>query len=284
MPDRDNGYLLVGNGTSSAVYRINPEGVLSPRVDLLATDNVGSVYQADYVLGEDGGWAFFEGQGSNGWSTRVVKFDPQTLSVLSNTYGGSFQQPRYLRLRNALSGGGAYLSGPYSGANGRHIGGGLWAGWADGPAVQDGPVVAAAASAWPYTHGIRFAGNTISWWNTNYHEAVLTTDATPDQIFNTYVRTFDALASNSVVQVSVPQGGVDSVGQVVTCELIGPIGYGQPAFSVESIRFDAASRTLAVKTLPGHPLLGWRYWRVSSPAAGQVKVELAQWTSLLPTT
>jgi len=80
MPDGDNGYLLVGNGTSSAVYRINPEGVLSPRVDLLGTGNVGSVHQADYVLGEDGGLAFSKGKdrtaGRHVWSSSTRRRCP----------------------------------------------------------------------------------------------------------------------------------------------------------------------------------------------------------------
>lgn len=44
-------------------------------------------------------------------------------------------------------------------------------------------------------------------------------------------------------------------------------------FSVETMRFDPSNTVMAAKTLPLHPLIGWRYWRTIQLAPGKVRVE-----------
>jgi RHS repeat-associated protein len=64
-------------------------------------------------------------------------------------------------------------------------------------------------------------------------------------------------------------GNVTHIGQVVTFAFeFGSDGLstffalGQGAFSVEVTKFDPQQRTIVVRTLSGHPLAGWRLWRV----------------------
>ena len=51
---------------------------------------------------------------------------------------------------------------------------------------------------------------------------------------------------------------------------------GEPtseALSVMTERFDAANHTISAVTLAGHPLAGWRYWRVYSIGTNDVVIE-----------
>jgi hypothetical protein len=47
----------------------------------------------------------------------------------------------------------------------------------------------------------------------------------------------------------------------------------QPPFSVVFARFDSVSHTIVARTLPFHPLDGWRYWRVTEREAGRLTIE-----------
>lgn len=48
---------------------------------------------------------------------------------------------------------------------------------------------------------------------------------------------------------------------------------GQANFKVHVTMFDEASRRLAVRTLSGHPLAGWRYWEISHMPGGDLLIE-----------
>ena len=119
-------------------------------------------------------------------------------------------------------------------------------------------------------------------FHTNYSAVRILTDASPDLIFNDYVRTFSGVNAGDQATAVVPNGAVSAVGQRVTFTLSVPIAVLQGPFAVETVRFDPENRTIAVKTvteghpldpLPGHPLEGWRYWRVRQVGPGEVLVE-----------
>jgi hypothetical protein len=146
MPDGQGGYLLTGGVTVNpavtiAVRRIDPNLVLSPMFAPV-NDTAGTVYQADFVLGEDAAWAFFEGRGNSGFWQRAVSFDPVTLQLITdNVLGSSTPEPQYSQLRTALGDGGIYISGPASafggptlagGGNASQLVSGIWHGWSAG--------------------------------------------------------------------------------------------------------------------------------------------------------
>jgi hypothetical protein len=83
-----------------------------------------------------------------------------------------------------------------------------------------------------------------------------------------------------VGQTYVEQVNVTGLNQFLRFTLDPPIGWAQGPFEVETVRFDPASRAIAVQTvnLPGnlyhgHPLMGWRYWKVFQSGPGIVTVE-----------
>jgi len=51
------------------------------------------------------------------------------------------------------------------------------------------------------------------------------------------------------------------------------IGLGQGPFQVQIERFDTSADTISAVTLQGHPIAGWRYWRVYSIGTNDVVVE-----------
>lgn len=48
----------------------------------------------------------------------------------------------------------------------------------------------------------------------------------------------------------------------------------QGPFSVQTERFDATADTISVVTLTGHPLAGWRYWRVFQVGTNDLVIEI----------
>ena len=116
----------------------------------------------------------------------------------------------------------------------------------------------------------------------NYNSIELLTNVSPDTIFATYIQTFaGALPANNTV-VSVPAGtDVTGTGQKVTFTLQSifssqPLVWleiGQGPFSVGTERFDTSAHTISAVTLNGHPLAGWRYWRVFSVGTNDIVVE-----------
>jgi RHS repeat-associated protein len=82
-----------------------------------------------------------------------------------------------------------------------------------------------------------------------------------DEFFEGFVRTFDGVNASNVATVS--GAPVSSAGQVLTFDINSPIfSIGQQPFDVRVVRYDPGERTISAVTLGGHPLRGWRYWRV----------------------
>ena len=113
---------------------------------------------------------------------------------------------------------------------------------------------------------------------TTYNAIELLTDKTPDFIFVNFLQTFDGckkLNGNTAADVAIltQTGTVTALGQKITFILQGFSQLGQGPFDVLVNRFDPVSHTIAVATLRGHPLDGWRYFRVFSAGTNDVVVE-----------
>ena len=120
--------------------------------------------------------------------------------------------------------------------------------------------------------------------DTTYNSIELLTSQSPDQIFNQYIQTFAGLQNakhlNDVARV--PDGtDVTAICQKITFTLQGVIGsrplvwlkVGQGPFSVGVKQFNTQPDTISVVTLKGHPLAGWRYWRVFSIGPNDLVIE-----------
>lgn len=105
------------------------------------------------------------------------------------------------------------------------------------------------------------------------HRIELLTNQSPDDIFRDLLQTFEGLRGpNPYLTVDGPNP-VTAVGQKLTFTLGFPLRLLQGPFSVKVKRFDTAAHTLSAVTLRGHPLAGWRYWRVFSVGPNDVIVE-----------
>ena len=78
--------------------------------------------------------------------------------------------------------------------------------------------------------------------------------------------TFTGPGGSNTVNVTGP-------GQILTITLKGFERFAQNPFQVMTERFDPTARTISVVTLAGHPLAGWRYWRVYSIGTNDVVIE-----------
>jgi hypothetical protein len=118
------------------------------------------------------------------------------------------------------------------------------------------------------------------------------TDKTPDYIFQNYLQTFAAAArnpgdaqpfrNNEFFFTNSPNNpgytnpdaiNVTGSNQVLDITLRGIARLGQGAFSVMTERFDPVNHVISTVTLQGHPLAGWRYWRVYSVGTNDVVIE-----------
>jgi hypothetical protein len=108
---------------------------------------------------------------------------------------------------------------------------------------------------------------------TNYNAVELNTTVAPQTVFDGIITTFSGVEAGNVATVSIPGDRVTGLDQVVTFTLEGVASYAQGPFSVRSVRFAPAAGTLAVETMPDHPLRGWRFWRAFTTAPGRLKVE-----------
>jgi hypothetical protein len=158
LPDGHNG-LLLGGGQAQAVTRISADYQVVASVNLLP--GTPTPYEVEYVLGEDGAYAVVNGAAINhvypyasAHYSKVVQFDPETLTVLSVAQlGDPMPEPQHIRLKFALAGGGVYASGPTSayavnatvdasgfaaGGNASPIGEYVWAGLSASPGVAIG--------------------------------------------------------------------------------------------------------------------------------------------------
>jgi hypothetical protein len=117
----------------------------------------------------------------------------------------------------------------------------------------------------------------------NLNAIELLTDKSPDYIFEKYIQTYlpvsktGAINNNSVMIIDTPEGGrpvVSGVGQTLRISLVSKLSsWLQEPFYIMTERFDPASHTISVVTLEGHPLAGWRYWRVYSIGTNDVVIE-----------
>ncbi len=116
----------------------------------------------------------------------------------------------------------------------------------------------------------------------NVNAIELLTDKSPDYIFQNYLQTFvpgivqNSLPNNPEMEFSAPGGGpinVTGPGQQLNIALEGIWKIGQGPFSVLSERVDSVNHVISAVTLKGHPLAGWRYWRVYSIGTNDVVIE-----------
>ena len=93
---------------------------------------------------------------------------------------------------------------------------------------------------------------------------------TADDVFNNFLTTFVGINHGTVGTVAVNGNQtfqVTGVGQELTFTMNGIMWFLQRPFSVRTVRFDAPTHTMVAETVQGifpygHPLQGWRYWRV----------------------
>ncbi|MGB8130242.1 MAG: IPT/TIG domain-containing protein [Candidatus Angelobacter sp.] len=110
-----------------------------------------------------------------------------------------------------------------------------------------------------------------------YHAIELLTSASPDSIFTKYILTFQGGrgTNNDVMDtlVDTQTGTITSTGQLLTFILHSVPALGQGPFTVRVNRLDPSTHTLVVVTQKGHPLDGWRYWRVFSVGTNDIVIE-----------
>jgi hypothetical protein len=113
----------------------------------------------------------------------------------------------------------------------------------------------------------------------NINAIELLTNQSPDSIFTTYMQKFLPVTgtNNSVMTFTGPGGAqninVTGPGQTLTIALNGWKSSLQKPFQVLTERFDPTNHVISAVTLQGHPLAGWRYWRVYSIGTNDVVVE-----------
>ena len=73
--------------------------------------------------------------------------------------------------------------------------------------------------------------------------------------------------------IDTQTGTITSVGQVLSFVLHSVPALGQGPFSVRVNRLDPSTHTLVVVTQKGHPLDGWRYWRVFPVGTNDIVIE-----------
>ncbi len=118
----------------------------------------------------------------------------------------------------------------------------------------------------------------------NVNAIELLTTATPSFIFQNYLQNYAGLTGrrNSVAQFFGSTGGnpvVTGSGQVVLIKLH---GFPFTAFAILTERFDITNNTVSAVTLTGHPLAGWRYWRVYSIGTNDVVIETGAYDQPAP--
>ena len=115
----------------------------------------------------------------------------------------------------------------------------------------------------------------------NVNAIELLTDKTPDFIFQNFIQTFSGAINtsnpaNSVFTFGAAGGApinVTAPGQFLQITLKGFDGVLLSIFNVMTERVDVANHVISVVTLAGHPLAGWRYWRVYSVGVNDVVIE-----------
>jgi hypothetical protein len=108
----------------------------------------------------------------------------------------------------------------------------------------------------------------------NLNAIEVLTDESTDAVFQKYLQTFAPAADtpqklNPIMFFDDPQNPgapihVTGPGQILQITLRGLNGVLQRPFFVETERVDTTNHVISAVTLKGHPLAGWRYWRVYS--------------------
>jgi hypothetical protein len=137
-----------------------------------------------------------------------------------------------------------------------------------------------------FCYPIPTAGLTPTCGNINAIE--LLTSKSPAYIFQHYIQTFAPVADdpnttakrNSVMYFDDPSNpaapiNVTTPGQILKISLEGFNAKLQTPFFIMAERVDPADNITSVVTLQGHPLAGWRYWRVYSIGTNDVIIETA---------
>jgi hypothetical protein len=110
-----------------------------------------------------------------------------------------------------------------------------------------------------------------------YHAIELLTSVPLDTLFARYIEAFGGAqgTNNDVTDafINTQTGTITAVGQKITFVLHGVAALGQGPFSVRINRLDPASHTMVAVTQKGHPLDGWRYWRVFSVGTNDIVIE-----------
>jgi hypothetical protein len=142
----------------------------------------------------------------------------------------------------------------------------------------------------PLAKQLPAAGATL---NVNRNAIEIITTASPDTIFTNYLASYDGAGRatpnpNDVAEiVDWPPPPITGTGQNVTFKLLNvgdtegcaPISDPpcakplQDPFTVQTERFDTSARVISVVTMAGHPIAGWRYWRIFSLATNDYVVE-----------
>ncbi len=120
----------------------------------------------------------------------------------------------------------------------------------------------------------------------NINAIEILTSQSPDAIFQNFLQTFLPVIRepqdpkhpphNDVMIFTAADGSpinVTAPGQVINIELEGIIGHLQRPFAVITERVDPVNHVISVVTAKGHPLAGWRYWRVYSIGINDIVVE-----------
>ena len=110
---------------------------------------------------------------------------------------------------------------------------------------------------------------------TQYHAIEFLTAESPEDVFARYLPTFAGIrqGTNGMARVISPLP-VIGVCDVVTFRMnVFLLDAVNGAFSVAITQFAPTTLTLSAVTLDGHPIAGWRYWRVYSDQPGHVWIE-----------
>jgi hypothetical protein len=278
LPDGAGGVLL-GHHHGIDVLRVDPSLTLSARVPLEPLTNSRRPYEAEYVLGDDGAYALINGYDTatypaptQYWS-KVVGFNAATLAEEQDSPVGLPQtQPQHHRLLFATTGNGVHVTAPTF-DNAVQLTPGTWAGWATTPSAGIGSAVALATSGYADQRGNPQRSNSTLRYESNRNAIELQTTATLETVFAVVIASFQGINAAPGGNVTVTGAPVTHMGQQLTFTLADWKGWLQPPFSVEVIRYDPTAHTIAAKTLPGHPLIGWRYWRAFRLAPDRIVIE-----------
>jgi hypothetical protein len=122
----------------------------------------------------------------------------------------------------------------------------------------------------------------------NINAIELLTNVSPDSIFQNIIQTFapvlqGAVPKNTIQTFTTALGNtiinVTQPNQELRITLSGAAGFAQEPFYVLSERVDSINHVISAVTLAGHPLAGWRYWRVYSIGTNDIVIETGAYDS-----